>query len=169
MTPKTFLAATALGLALLSCRSVDHHGNLEQALDEHGRAVAPIVTKSSPHSVPKTLDRLEAALTAKGLTVFTRIDHGAGAAKVNIPLPATQILIFGNPKVGTPLMVENRNVGLDLPLKAMAWEDDKGQVWLSYTAPATLAKRFDITENAAVISKMTQALEGLTSKAIEFE
>lgn len=126
-----------------------------------------IIKKKSPYDVPTTLDRLENILTAKGLTVFTRVDHAAGAAKVDIDLPATQVLFFGNPKLGTPLIVETRDMGLDLPMKAMAWDDGTGQVWLSYTTPAALGARHGISENQNIIDTMMGAIDGLTSKAVE--
>jgi len=128
-----------------------------------------VVTKKSPHSVTKTLDRLANILTAKGITVFTRVDHAAGAKTVEMDLPPTQLLIFGNPKLGTPLMQANRAVGLDLPMKALAWQDDNGQVFLSYTAPAALEQRHGLSERAAIFKKMTGALNNLTNAAIKAE
>ncbi|HEY9052708.1 MAG TPA: DUF302 domain-containing protein [Gammaproteobacteria bacterium] len=122
------------------------------------------ISKPSAHSVSVTIDRLENALKAKGITVFARVDHAAGAASVGEQLADSQLLIFGNPKLGTPLMQEKALVGLDLPMKALAWKDARGQVWLSYLKPSELQNRHDLM-NSGVIAKMTGALDGLTSKA----
>ncbi|MDH5484172.1 MAG: DUF302 domain-containing protein [Gammaproteobacteria bacterium] len=137
-------------------------------LSSQAQASDNYITKKSPYPVAKTLDRLEKILKSKGIAVFTRVDHAAGASRVMIAMKPTQLLIFGNPKLGTPLMNENRMVGLDLPMKALAWEDDEGQVWLSYLKPAELQHRHELN-NDAVIKKMTGALEAMTSKAVAAE
>jgi len=124
------------------------------------------VDKKSPYSVDKTLDRLENILKSKGITIFTRVDHSAGAKRVGIAMNDTKLLIFGNPKMGTPLMNENIMMALDLPMKALAWEDQKGQVWLSYLKPSVLQQRHGL-KNQPNINKMTGALNAMTSKAIE--
>lgn len=129
------------------------------------QAAENLVVKESQHSVSETLDRLSAIMKEKGITVFTRIDHAAGAKKAGIDLKPTQVLIFGNPKLGTPLMQANRQIGVDLPLKALAWEDDAGKVWLGYTKPEALKQRFGISERDEVFNKMTGALDKLTSAA----
>lgn len=121
-----------------------------------------LVTKKSAHSVAQTLDRLEGALKDKGIVVFARIDHTAGAKKAGMPLRSTELLIFGNPKLGTPLMQSKQTIGIDLPLKVLAWEDENGQVWLTYNAPDFLANRHGITDRAQVLTKMTEALQKLT-------
>jgi len=100
-----------------------------------------LVTIASNYSVEETLDRLEVDLKAKNITVFVRIDHAAGAASVAMPLRPTELLIFGNPKSGTPLMQSNQTIGIDLPLKVLAWQDAGGKVWLTYTDPRWLARR----------------------------
>jgi len=123
------------------------------------------IVKKSPYSVSETLDRLEAVLNKKGISVFARIDHKAGADKVGIGMYPTQLLIFGNPKMGTPLMNENRLMGLDLPMKALAWKDEASQVWLGYVNPGELQQRHNI-KNQKIINKMKQALNGLTNKAL---
>ena len=94
-----------------------------------------LVTLASNHAAGETLDRLEADLRAKAITVFARIDHAAGAASVAMPLRPTELLIFGNPKAGTPLMQANQSIGIDLPLKMLAWQDAGGKVWLTYIDP----------------------------------
>ena len=123
------------------------------------------ISKKSPYSVEKTLDRLENMVKKKGITVFTRVDHGAGAKRVGQSLHSSQLLIFGNPRMGSPLMREVPLRGLELPMKALAWKDNKGQVWLSYLKPATLQSRHGL-KNAAIIQKMTGALDAMTSKAV---
>jgi len=100
-----------------------------------------VIAVKSPHQVGDTLDRLEMLVTEKGMTVFARIDHAAGAAKAGMVLRPTQLLIFGNPKGGTPFMVCAQTVAIDLPLKMLAWQDESGQVWLAYNDPVFLAKR----------------------------
>jgi uncharacterized protein (DUF302 family) len=128
-----------------------------------------VVTKKSAHSVSATLDRFEKILKSKGITVFTRIDHAAGAKKVGAELPATELIVFGNPKLGTPLMQAARSVGLDLPMKALAWADTDGTVYLSYTAPSALKSRHGIEGADKVIATMTKALDGLTTAATKAE
>ena len=123
-----------------------------------------IVIRSS-HSVAATLDKLEAIVTKKGFTVFARIDHAAGARKVGKSLRPTQLLIFGNPKVGTALMSARQSVGLDLPIRVAAWEDEDGGVWVGYNDPAWLASRYGIKGRDKVIAKMTGALAKLTGAA----
>jgi len=101
-----------------------------------------VVNKPSSHSVEETIDRLEAVLREKNIHVFARIDQRSEAEKAGLHMPAMELLIFGNPKGGTPLMIAEPTVGLDLPMKAMAWEDREGKVWLSYNAPEYLEERY---------------------------
>jgi len=103
-----------------------------------------ILDLPSPHSVPETLARLESLLKEKGVTVFARIDHSGEAAKVGLSMRPTQLLIFGSPKGGTPVMVAAPSAALDLPLKALAWEDEHGKVWLSSNTPEYLQQRHAI-------------------------
>jgi len=124
-----------------------------------------LITKKSHHSVTVTLDRLEAVLKEKGITIVTRWSHDAGAKKADLPLRPTGLLIFGNPKLGTPLMISNQAAGIDLPLKALAWEDDKGGVWLTYNDPAYIANRHGIKDRDEVVKKMQGALAKFTDKA----
>jgi len=101
----------------------------------------------SPYSVPETLQRLEALVTAKGLTIFARVDHSGEAAKVSMEMPPTEVLLFGSPKSGTPLMIASPTLAIDLPLKALVWQDVDGAVWLSYNSPEYLQHRHQIPES----------------------
>jgi uncharacterized protein (DUF302 family) len=105
-----------------------------------------IVSTASNHSVPETLDRLESIAKAKGITIFARIDFSGDAARNGLEMRPTQLLIFGNPKAGTPLMVAAPSAALDLPLKALAWEDASGKVWISYNAPEYIGARHGLPE-----------------------
>jgi uncharacterized protein (DUF302 family) len=104
-----------------------------------------IISKPSKYSVPETLHRLETILTAKGIKVFALVDHSGEAEKAGLKMPPTQLLIFGNPKGGTPVMLAAPTSAIDLPLKALAWQDANGQVWLSYNDPAYLQRRFGLS------------------------
>jgi uncharacterized protein (DUF302 family) len=103
-----------------------------------------IVDLPSRYSVPETLDRLEGILKEKGLTIFGRVDHSGEAEKVGLEMRPTQLLIFGSPKAGTPLMVAAPSLAIDLPLKALAWQDAQDKVWLSYNSPEYLQQRHNI-------------------------
>ena len=105
----------------------------------------------------------------KGLTIFARVDHAAGAKKAGLDMKPTELLIFGNPKMGTPLMLAKRTIGVDLPLKALAWQDDAGKVWLGYIDPAALKARHGLAGRDEVFKKMTGALDKLTNAAIKAE
>lgn len=127
---------------------------------------AEIIHKTSPHSVAQTIDKLEAAVTAAGATVFARVDHAAGAEKVELDLRPTQLLIFGNPKLGTPAMQDGQTAGLDLPLRVLAYADAEGVVHVAYHDPAELAATHGLPADAAYIKMMTGALDKLTGAAI---
>ena len=125
-----------------------------------------LTTLQSRHGPKDTMNRLEAEVKAKGMTVFARIDHAAGAAAVGLPLRSTELLIFGNAKGGTPLMQSNQTIGIDLPLKALVWEDASGVTWLSYNDPSWLAKRHGLGhEVEAAVSAMAAALNAITKTA----
>jgi len=109
-----------------------------------------IITHSSPYSVPETLDRLESLLRAKNINTFARIDHSGEAEKVGLHMPPTQLLIFGNPKGGTPIMLAAPLSAIDLPVKALAWQDAEGKVWLSYNDPQYLKDRHSIPEDLLI-------------------
>jgi uncharacterized protein (DUF302 family) len=128
---------------------------LMAALPDNG-----MVHLRSPYSVPETLKRLQSILQAKGVTVFALIDHSGEAAKVGLKMHPTQLVIFGSPKSGTPLMVASPSLAIDLPLKALAWEDADGRVWLSYNSPEYLKQRHnipdDLVKNIAVVGTLLQ-------------
>ena len=123
-----------------------------------------IVSVPSHQSVDQTLEKLQAMLRAKGVVVFTLVDHSGEAAKVGMKMPPTKVLIFGNPKAGTPLMLAAPSIAIDLPLKILIWEDTQNRVWISYNAPEYLQKRHgvpqDLMQNIAVV-------ETLAAKAAE--
>jgi uncharacterized protein (DUF302 family) len=104
-------------------------------------AAEGLITIQSQYGPKETMQRLEAAVKAKGFSVFAHIDHSAQAAQVNLSLLPTDLLIFGNPKGGTPLMRSNQTIGIDLPLKALVWQDEKGATWLSYNDPEWIVQR----------------------------
>ncbi len=114
-----------------------------------------LITLPSTHGAKETMDRLAAEVKAKGLTVFARIDHAAGAKDVGMALRPTELLIFGNARGGTPLMQANQTIGIDLPLKALVWEDAGGKVWLSYNEPSWLAQRHG---EGSAVTKVTDQL-----------
>ena len=120
---------------------------------------------TSPYNAKETMDRMEAAAKAKGQMVFARVDHAAGAAKTGKTLRPTEVLIFGNPVGGTPLMECAQSAGIDLPQKALVWEDGAGQVWIAYNDPAFLARRHGVPECAAIAS-LQKALAAMVADAV---
>ena len=125
-----------------------------------------LTTIPSSYGTKDTMDRLEAEIKARGMTVFARVDHAAGAAEVALSLRPTELLIFGNARGGTPLMQSNQTVGIDLPLKALVWQDASGKTWLSYNDPSWLAKRHGLgPEASAAVSALTGALASLAKAA----
>ncbi|MEM6305553.1 MAG: DUF302 domain-containing protein [Pseudomonadota bacterium] len=132
-------------------------------------ARAELLTKQSPHSVDVTMDRLAAAAESAGATIFARVDHAAGAATVEMDLRPTQLLIFGNPKLGTPAMLDGQTAGLDLPLRVLVYADGEGVVHVAYHDPATLAATHGLPADAKYIAMMTGALDNLTGAAIATE
>jgi uncharacterized protein (DUF302 family) len=118
-----------------------------------------LTTLPSAYSAKDTMDRLEAEVKAKGMTVFARVDHAAGAREVGMQLRPTELLIFGNARGGTPLMQALQTTGIDLPLKALVFEDANGKVWLSYNEPAWIAQRHaSVSGDAASVSEVTSRL-----------
>jgi uncharacterized protein (DUF302 family) len=123
-----------------------------------------LVEMKSAHPPKATLDRFEAAAKERGLVVFARIDHAAGAQRIGKTLRPTELLIFGNPQGGTPLMECAQSAGIDLPLKALVWEDAQGQSWLGYNDPAWLAQRHGAA-SCPVVENLRKALSGLADAA----
>ncbi|WP_456648895.1 MULTISPECIES: DUF302 domain-containing protein [unclassified Bradyrhizobium] len=125
-----------------------------------------LITIKSSFGPEDTMKRLETEVKAKGLAVFAHVDHAAGAAAVGLTLRPTDLLIFGNAKGGTPLMQQAQTAGIDLPLKALVWQDEQGATWLSYNDPAYLAGRHGAGEPAkAAVAAMTAALHAIATKA----
>jgi uncharacterized protein (DUF302 family) len=125
-----------------------------------------IVCQKSNHSVDETVEKLKATLQAKGVTLFALVDHSGEAQKVGLTMPPTKLLIFGNPKGGTPLMQAEQTIGIDLPLKALVWRDAAGKTWLSYNEPGWLAKRHGLgPEVATTVANMAAMLAALAGKA----
>jgi uncharacterized protein (DUF302 family) len=124
-----------------------------------------LVAIKSPFPAKETMDRFEQNAKQRGLNIFARIDHAAGAAKIGKTRRPTEVLIFGNPQGGTPLMECAQSVGIDLPLKALVWEDAQGQVWLGYNDPAFLAQRHGLAQCPAV-GTLSKALSGLAEATV---
>ena len=127
---------------------------------------AELITKPSPHTVGITIDRLVAAVEGAGAKVFARVDHAAGATSVGMELRPTQLLIFGNPKLGTPALQAGQTSGLDLPLRVVVYQAEDGQVFLAYHPPFKLSADHGIPADAQVLKKMTGALDKLTGEAV---
>jgi len=124
-----------------------------------------LIKIQSKHSVSETLDRLEILLEKKGITVAVRWKHSEKAGNVKIKMRDTELLVFGNPKLGSHLMTSEQTVAIDLPMKAIAWKDEAGQVWLAYNDPAYIAKRHGVSDRDDIVKKMSNALAGLTATA----
>jgi uncharacterized protein (DUF302 family) len=136
-----------------------------------GGAAAPantgggLVNKRSAHTVDQTLDRLEAALKDAGTKIVARLDHTAEAKAIGQSMRPTALLIFGNPAIGASLMLRSQTIGIDLPMKALAWEDERGQVWLTYNAPTYLAERHGVSGSSETLETMRKGLERFTDAA----
>lgn len=131
------------------------------------RADSGLVSMTSSHDVARTIERLEGALKAKEIPVIAKVDHSAGAARVGEKLRPTVLLVFGTPKLGTPLLKCAQTAGIDLPLKALAWEDEEGQTRLTYNDPRYVASRHGAAECGDILRRMAGALEGLAKEAIK--
>jgi uncharacterized protein (DUF302 family) len=160
MKLKLSFAAALVALVMMGLVSVAVAGDSGMMAEKNG-----MISKKSKYSVKETLDRLEAALKKKGITIALRWNHAAKGKSVGIPIRPTELLIFGNPKLGTNFFTSKQTAGIDLPMKALAWKDKDGQVWLTYNDPSYIAKRHGITDREAVVKKMTGALDKLTSVA----
>lgn len=139
--------------------------NTEAAGPASPAAAPGLITLSSPFSVTETTDRLARLVESKGLTVFCRIDHGANASSAGLVLRPTILMIFGNARGGTPLMQMQPTAGIDLPLKALAWEDSAGRSWLSYNDPAWIASRHGLDRAGPGVGALRDALAALTRAA----
>ena len=126
-----------------------------------------LVQVNSDFSVEETADRFEGILQERGLTLINRIDHAENSAGVDQELRPTELFIFGNPNAGTALMQCHQTAGIDLPLKALIWEDADGQVWFTYNDPVYLMERHGLEDCEAVIGNVSNALEGLATAATE--
>jgi len=129
-------------------------------------ATPGLTTIRSSFGPQDTMNRLETAVKAKGMTVFARIDHAAGATALGLPLRPTEVLIFGNAKGGTPLMQSVQTIGIDLPLKALVWQDAAGDAWLSYNDPEWFTKRHGLSsETETAVGTLAGALAALAKAA----
>lgn len=124
-----------------------------------------LIKKSSAHSTDETVKRFKAVLEKKGIRVFAHVNHQKNAQGKNLELSDVQLLIFGNPLLGTPLMQANPTIGIDLPMKLLVWEDTQGKVWLAYNDPRYLVGRHGIDNREAIVVKMDNALKKLTNAA----
>lgn len=131
------------------------------------QAAEGLITLASAYDAKTTMSRFESIVKKKGMHIFARIDHAAGAATVGMSMRPTSLLIFGNPKGGTPLMLCAQTAGIDLPLKALVWQDEAGKVWLSYNDPAYIASRHGIKECGEVVQNMSKALAGFAGAAVK--
>src|SRR6476646_5242122 len=129
--------------------------------------VEGLTTVPSNFGPKETMDRLETEIRTKGLEVFARIDHAAGAAEVGLNLRPTELIIFGNARAGTPLMQSVQTVGIDLPLKVLVWEDAGSKTWLSYNEPSWIARRHGVPNAEQVVSKLGAALNTIVRAAAD--
>ena len=134
-------------------------------MDQTSTANDDLVTLPSPHSAAETAERMKALLAKKGIQLFAHIDHAAEAKKVGLLLRPTQVLIFGNPQAGTPLMQSRQTIGLDLPLRALIWEDEVGKVWLSYHPPSYLAQLHRVLDREEAVQSLDAGLAALSRAA----
>jgi uncharacterized protein (DUF302 family) len=140
-------------------------GAKELKMNSSGLADADLVTLPSAHGANDTVQRLKSLLTQKGIQVFAHIDHAAEAKKVGLSLRPTQVLIFGNPQAGTPLMQSQQTIGLDLPLRVLVWEDEGGKVWLTYHRPEFLAQRHHLQGRDEAVKALDVGLAALAHAA----
>lgn len=155
MRRKTILVCQLVFLSFLTCMPA-------------AQAAEGIISIESPRGVEETADRLEKVLQEKGMTIFTRIDHDKNAEKAGLELRPTKLIVFGNPKVGTPFMRCNQEAAIDLPQKALIWRDGAGQVWLSYNDPKFIANRYEMAGEGCeeIVEKMEKALRTIAYETI---
>ncbi|MCF6220971.1 MAG: DUF302 domain-containing protein [Robiginitomaculum sp.] len=160
-----FVTAGVLAAGLVACAPAQTKNTMPEVAPMQSLHEAGIVTLASAHSVDVTIDRLAAAVKKKGLRVFARIDHYQNAKDMSLDMRPNTLLIFGSPKIGSPLMNESPTMGLDLPVKALAWQDKDGNVFLSYNHPSYLKERHGIKTAIVPLTKMGKALIGLSARA----
>ena len=131
------------------------------------RVIEGLISIPSRSGPKETMDRLEAEIRAKGMKIFARIDHAAGAAEASLELRPTELIIFGNARGGTPLMQSAQTVGIDLPLKALVWEDAAGRTWLSYNDPGWVAQRHSLANVERTVNNMATVLSSIATAAAE--
>jgi uncharacterized protein (DUF302 family) len=160
------MAALAF-VALLPCsvRAQPVERQLESKMSKTAASDDGLVTLPSAHAHAETIARLKSVLTKKGIKLFASIDHAAEAKQAGLALPPTQVLIFGNPKAGTPLMQSKQTIGLDLPLRVLIWEDKDGKVWLTFTRLAVLAQRHQIADRDETVEALDAGLAALARAA----
>jgi uncharacterized protein (DUF302 family) len=134
-------------------------------MSPHDPADSDLVTLPGAGAVPETVEGLKALLTRKGIELFAHIDHAAAARKAGLSLRPTQVLIFGNPKAGTPLMQGRQTIGLDLPLRVLVWEDEAGKVWLTYRRVESLARQHHVTGRDEAVKALDDGLAALARAA----
>jgi uncharacterized protein (DUF302 family) len=127
--------------------------------------IAGLITVASAFGAKETMDRLEKEIRGKGLTVFARIDHAAGATEAGLKLRPTELIIFGNARGGTPLMQASQTTGIDLPLKALVWQDAAGKTWISYNEPSWIIQRHGVGVSGEIVDKLTFMLQALVRSA----
>ncbi|MEL6223717.1 MAG: DUF302 domain-containing protein [Cyanobacteria bacterium J06627_8] len=162
------LSATAVPSRVEPVSGDLHHKDAHEPAAE-ATPDAGLVVMASPYSVEETADRFEALLIERGVTVFARVDHAAGAAGVDLELRPTEVIIFGNPRVGTPLMQCAQSLAIDLPQKLLIWENEAGDVYLGYNDPQYLASRHGVPGCEEAIARVEQILMGLTNAVISEE
>jgi len=140
-------------------------GGKERTMNSSDLADTDLVTLPSAHGANETVERLKALLDQKKIHVFADIDHAAGAKEVGLALRPTQVLIFGNPRAGTPLMQSQQTIGLDLPLRLVVWEDDSGKVWVTYRRVAALARHHKVTGREDAVKSLDDGLAALINAA----
>lgn len=152
-----WLRAVVIAWSIVALYSIGMAGETEMATEG-------LTTLKSAHGASETMERLKDAVRSKGMTIFAQIDHAAGAKEVGMSLRPTDLLIFGSPKGGTPLMQFVQTIGIDLPLKALVWQDEAGVTWVSYNTPAWSAERHRANAPEAVRA-MSAAIEAVVSAA----
>ena len=164
------VALVAIVAAALPSASALQRSNQSPACESTKRTLAMtpkgLTICSSSFGPADTMNRLAAAVTGRGMAILARIDHASAAAKVGLELRPTEVLMFGNPRAGTPLMQSAQTIGIDLPLKALVWQDQEGRTWLAYDDPSWLAERHGAdTGTDQVLSAMTEVLAAVTTQA----